>query len=58
MNDQVIKAFEEMEAKMAETSMLEIFKLNCEKFGFNVALKACIAFMNDIQDIIEEKSKE
>lgn len=57
MNDQVIEAFEEMEAKMAESGMLRIFKLNCEKFGFKVALKACIAFMDDIQEIIDEKTE-
>ena len=58
MNEEVVKAFEEMEAKMAESAMLKIFKLNCEKFGFKVALMACIAFMDDIQEIIDEKAKE
>lgn len=57
MNDQVIEAFEELEAKMAESGMLRIFKLNCEKFGFKAALRGCIAFMDDIQDIIDEKTE-
>lgn len=58
MDDQVIKAFDDLKAKMAESSMLRTFKLNSEKFGFEAAVKGLSAFVDDIQDIIDKMIKE
>ena len=53
-----LETLEEAEAKMSETALLKVFRLNCENFGFEAAMKGFLMFMDDIDDVFDDVFNE
>lgn len=55
MKEELKEMIEDFRTKAVESGMIQVFKLYCNRFGFRVALKGLNAFLEELNDVLEEE---